>query len=611
MREQLLKAAYASTDDTERLVLADWLEQHGELARAQVIHMQCELARTSFFDRRYQELAWELDAVLAELRDAWHAELPVLHGVEWLALERGMPAAVGVRDVATLVAQQAAIHAAAPEVYRVVLRDLHVGADETDIPWLRSLRLSGVRGANPLLSIPSELEIDAGEFDDVDDLERDRPLAALAIVNSAALGDDFAQMLAEASWTGALRVLRMPTARAEGATSYYDHDPRMTADGAAALVTLDSLEILQIDRHLPGVRNAERLFALPRLRDFSARQIGVKKLAVPTKGDPFESVDLSQNAIGTPVARAIAKSPRMVQLQRLVLDTCEVEAMALVDLVRSPLWKTLRILDLSRNPLGSAGARALAEAPEPALLHTLRLADVDFDDACGPILGKIRWLGRLLELDLTGNRFGRGLAALRDLEVDGLRKLTLLSIGMERSEAVVRSKFWPKLMHLAVGDNAIGDAGIERFATTKEATALQSLALWKCNLTDGGLDLLAGARCPRLRLLELWGNRFSGTGIAELLAAPIMNNVGVLDLRDCGLAARDVEAIGATPMPPALHTLDLRANELSEQALLVLAESPTLRTVKQLRIDGNPFTFDPRNRERLAERFGPTWYQAE
>ena len=611
--EELLRAAYAGEDDTERLVYADWLEQNGEVARAQVIHLQCELARTGRFDRRRRELEWELDAVLAELGNRWHAELPVLDGIEWLALERGLPSAVRARDVTALREHATAIIAAAPAVTHVELGRMEVDDEKTDVPWLRSLRITNVMGANPLLSTPAEIEIDVGEYEEVDWITRKgkRPLERLTIRNNATVGDDLVQTLANATWARGLQTLHMPTSRAEGPASYYDADPRMSADGATALAGLKTLEVLQIDRHDAGSKPVERLLGLPKLREFSARETGVKKLAfAKLKGDPLEVLDLSQNPIGTAGATAIATAPRMRQLQRLVLDTCEIEGLGLVELIRSPIWQTLRWLDLSRNPLGIAGARALAEAPKPAHLHTLHLSDVDFDDAAGNVLGKVGWLGQLVELELTGNPLRRGALALRDIAPTHLRRLALMSIGMERTEAAALSKFWPQLVHLTIGDNAIGDAGIERFATTKEASALQSLGLWKCGLGDDGLELLARARCPRLRALQLWGNdKMTGDGIAMLLRAPIMSRVTSLDLRSCELDAESMAIIAKTPMPPALVQLDLRANALDEQSLLVLADSPTLRAVKRLVLDGNPFTYDPRSRARLEERFGADWYR--
>jgi uncharacterized protein (TIGR02996 family) len=610
-REDLLRAAYASADDTERLVYADWLEQHGEVERAQVIHLQCEHARTGRFERRRLELEWELDAVFAALGDRWRDGLPVLDGVEWLALERGLPAAVRVRDVATLLANADAIIAAAPTVNRVELQRMEVGDDEASVPWLRTLHVAGAMGANPLFSIPAEIELAVGEYEQLDWITRDRPLERLTVVRNATVGDELAQMLAGAAWAKQLTTLHLPTSRAEQGFSYYDADPRLTADGAEALAGMKSLEVIDIDRHGVGTKPVERLLGLPKLREFSARECAVKKLSLAkSKGDPIEVLDLSKNAIGAAGVQAIAKAPRMRQLQRLELDTCEIEVLGLLELVRSPIWDTLRWLDLSRNPLGIAGARVLVEAPKPQQLHTLLLADADFDDAAGNALGKVAWLGSLAQLDLSGNPLGRGGAALRNLEPEGLGKLTLAAIGMERTEAAAIARFWPRVVHLDLGGNAFGDAGLERFATMKEASALQTLSLRDCKLGDDGLELLAArGRCPRLRGLDLAGNALGAKALEVLLRAPMLRAVTSLDLSRCALDAETVSMIARTPMPPALARLNLRGNELDERQLLALADSTTLPAVAKLELDGNPFVFQASVRERLERRFGAGWYR--
>src|SRR5262249_12087028 len=59
-------------DDTPRLVFSDWLEEQGEIARAELIRVQCELARLPTFDPRYPEL---------HLRQL---ELIAAHEAEWL-----------------------------------------------------------------------------------------------------------------------------------------------------------------------------------------------------------------------------------------------------------------------------------------------------------------------------------------------------------------------------------------------------------------------------------------------------------------------------------------------------------------------------------------------
>ncbi len=122
-------------------------------------------------------------------------------------------------------------------------------------------------------------------------------------------------------------------------------------------------------------------------------------------------------------------SPRCAELQRLVLDTCEIDSSGVSLLIASPAWQTLRVLQLSRNPLGASAIRALAAAPPPAQLHTLELDDADLDEAAGTALGKVPWLGKLAVLALSGNMLGRGAAGLRTIAPDAVRSLRINAIG--------------------------------------------------------------------------------------------------------------------------------------------------------------------------------------
>lgn len=613
-REELLRAAYAGKDDTELLVYADWLEQHGQVARAQVIHLQCELARTPKHARRRLELEWELEAVLAELGDSWIDELPVLDGVEWIELSRGLPSAVRVRDIETLETTAAAIIAAAPTVTTVEIEDLEGHDEIVDLPWLRTLRVRGEMGSGPLLAIPTELDIDVGEYNDIQlDFERDdgRPLERLAIRNNTEVGEELATTLAESEWAAGLTSLHIPTHWVDDNTGYGPAvDPRVGDDGGRALTRLAKLETLTIDRQLAG-KVLEKIFAMPALRDLQARECAGRGLDfTKAKGAKYERLDLGRSPLHRAGAEMLAKSPRLSELQRLELDTCELDASAIAELVKSPMWSTLRHLDISRNPLGIGGIRVLAEAAAPANLHTLRIADADLDEAAGTALGKIGWLSQLAVLDISGNPFGRGCASLRSIEADHLRELVISATGLQRTEAAALSRFWPKLVHLDLSNNLLTDAGLERFATTKEASALQTLRLRDCNLGNDGLELLAQrGRCPRLRVLDLHHNKFDPPALEALLRAPVVARLEVLDLSSCALTADTAAMLATTPMPPRLRRLNLRGNVFHEPTFLVLAESPTLRAVPEIKLSGNPWGFEASVRERLAARFGAGWYQ--
>ena len=61
-------------DDSPRLVFADWLDEHGESARAEFIRVQCELAPMPTFERRYEELHVRQLELLARHETEWLGE---------------------------------------------------------------------------------------------------------------------------------------------------------------------------------------------------------------------------------------------------------------------------------------------------------------------------------------------------------------------------------------------------------------------------------------------------------------------------------------------------------------------------------------------------------
>ena len=58
-------------DDAPRLIYADWLDEHGDPARAEFIRLQCELARRPMDDARYRILDLRAEQHLHENRERW------------------------------------------------------------------------------------------------------------------------------------------------------------------------------------------------------------------------------------------------------------------------------------------------------------------------------------------------------------------------------------------------------------------------------------------------------------------------------------------------------------------------------------------------------------
>src|SRR5262249_1949107 len=63
-------------EDAPRLVYADWLEEHDQGERAQLIRVQIELARLGEEDPRRDELEWRAWELLVTRGAAWREALP-------------------------------------------------------------------------------------------------------------------------------------------------------------------------------------------------------------------------------------------------------------------------------------------------------------------------------------------------------------------------------------------------------------------------------------------------------------------------------------------------------------------------------------------------------
>src|SRR5687767_9906673 len=88
-REPFLRAIEdAPDDDAPRLVYADWLEEHGDEPRAELIRLQVEAARLPDSDPRRAELAGRADQIRNARQPAWLSGLPASF-IKGAVFERG------------------------------------------------------------------------------------------------------------------------------------------------------------------------------------------------------------------------------------------------------------------------------------------------------------------------------------------------------------------------------------------------------------------------------------------------------------------------------------------------------------------------------------------
>ena len=101
-------------DDTPRRAYADWLDEHGDAARADFIRVQINLEGLGPDDPRRGGLEERERSLLCAHRAAWRAALPALPGVDWGYFRRGFVEEPTFENGGAFLAHAAAVFAAAP-----------------------------------------------------------------------------------------------------------------------------------------------------------------------------------------------------------------------------------------------------------------------------------------------------------------------------------------------------------------------------------------------------------------------------------------------------------------------------------------------------------------
>jgi uncharacterized protein (TIGR02996 family) len=653
-RDALMKNILGAPEDDElRLVFADWLEDKGAPDRANVIRLQCEAAKLSWWDRRSQEASWEADSLVERHGPRFRREeLPHFDGVEWTVFERGFVSAVRVRDARCLARHAEGITAAAP-VHIVELPATSDRATEANLEplhlapsWAKTLRFAWARAYRPepfytiesFAAFPESLEVvdlrDGLELDwlldwmsrrasgEAKDPTAPTTLKSLRVAGHHTVGLPFVRELVEiGEGSAATKTAMRSLARLDVGTDFVDYDsgyftdPTIGTAGAGILAEakfLERLTSLDVSHQRVGTEGLAALVAAyPRLSELHARAVECAEIAPLNleKGTMFDRVDLRENAIKDEGARLLATAGRLSRLKWLELGTCEIGPEGLAHLTSAPFWNTLRHLDLGRNPLGLAGLQVLAKASSPEHLHTLLLADADLEGRePSAVLARIEWLRHLLNLDLSRNMLTDLEGLFRTLGDGSLRKLSLARMGIDADRAAALPPFARSLYHLDLGGNPIGDAGLAAILGVEES-ALHTLALQTCGLTGEGVSrFVRDVACPHLHTLTLTKNALDVDALSKLLASPLMDGLRVLKLARCGLDGDAAKVIATSTRIEQLRILDLRDNDFKEAGVLALARSKSLRAVGEIALTADPWRFTEESRNLLEKRFGQGWH---
>jgi uncharacterized protein (TIGR02996 family) len=430
-------------DDTVRLVYADWLEDHGQAGRAELIRVQIALAVPPDGLDEYRALRARESALLDRHGKEWFAPLKQW-GVRTWVLRRGLvervtlPARRFLEHAEQLLAL-APIHTVLLTGVRPLVGELAKcsplarlsGLDlsgnklrEADVRALLSPHLAGLRrldlSDNPLG--PGGVEALAS----CPHLTGLRRLALrgvrMGFEGAKALGGDAASV--NLAGLAALD-LRQNTIYEEGVT-WLAHCPHLAGLTELSLAPIwgkdaEALNESPYWRNLTTLRISgdfsEGIYLLMECRfikhlrvlelnETGARDEHAEEIAACRHLGKLEHLGLAGNAITDDGLRTLASRARMPALRWLDLNVNRITSAGVSALCDSALAKRLRELDLSDNRIDDTGAEALAGCSHLSRLCGLALSRNAITDAGAIALAGSPLLRQLEGLNLNGNPFG-------------------------------------------------------------------------------------------------------------------------------------------------------------------------------------------------------------
>jgi len=286
-----------------------------------------------------------------------------------------------------------------------------------------------------------------------------------------------------------------------GDAEYDDSEPTLEEktgkmEAAITAALSDDLATLKLSGKYLGADEALILSRSERLKtvrtlDLSDNQIPDEGLVALFQSDNLSgvtSLNLGINFITGKGVQDVAQleSPAMTHLKSLTLSDNRVTDSAGAELVRSPHFQELEVLDLGWNEIGNETAAALGQT---GTLPKLRRGYIDAEGIRGLLGGKVA-LG-LRELNLSANKLNdeaigllAGFERWASLEV---LRVSQNLFGDEGAKALGESAGLAGLTQLYMGRNAFGPEGAKAVYETKTLTNLKTLMLKEGVETTPGL----------------------------------------------------------------------------------------------------------------------------
>ncbi len=465
-------------DNTPRLIFADWLEEHGDGARAEFIRVQIERASLPEWDANHVRLGLRERALLQQHGRKWRGELPRIKGVRWEEFRRGFVATAAFSSFKVFRENASACWGTAP-VEAVSVRwprQREECEGLVPIPGLRELSITG-------------RFVNRGAFGGLADSPFLSTLRVLT-VRDCNLGVEGFQELVASPHLGNLTALRVPN----------NSIGNGGIDALYASVSLTSLTELDLSEEASYGRYGE---------DPIVDAAGLEMLAAWSGMERMRSLTLSGNEVGRTGLAVLLQSPRCSGLKKLVLRAAGLNNPAMQEFRNAPPELRLDVLDVGENLLGDRGIADLANAPCLRELKVLDLDSCELPQSAARRLAKAPLLGSLRSLNLNHNSFG----------AEGL--LALLNAN-------------PACLHtLQMVNNDLGDEGASHLAESPASDSLLKLNLAENDLGNHAAEaLMKSNHLPNLLVLRLNDNPISTATCVELTESSLGKRLAILEMED-------------------------------------------------------------------------------
>jgi uncharacterized protein (TIGR02996 family) len=298
-------------DDTPRLVYADWLDEHGDSARAEFIRVQCRLAQLPGDAPEVPDLREREEQLQSAHGEKWRVALPRLAGVKWsYVFKRGFIASVTFRHGKAFFDHAARLREILPvqniSLGRMTPRTLGQVADSPALARFTGLDASwvhcGAEGSGILARSPHLSRFRSLSLRDVDD-EGARSVAAAS------------------HWTCLQQLDVMSNRIGPAGVEALANAPQ--------LASLTSLNLYWNPLRNEGVRHLASSPYLTRLRDLRLGGCGIgpdgiQRLVRSPLMENLETLVLTQNVVGAAGAAAFANVSGPPRLLTLWLDNARV-----------------------------------------------------------------------------------------------------------------------------------------------------------------------------------------------------------------------------------------------------------------------------------------------